>query len=51
MGVDYDASLNDGGKIRSSIGIGLDWFTVIGPLSFTFAHPISKRYQRCYTRI
>ena len=41
-GVDYDASLNDGGKIRSSIGIGLDWFTAIGPLSFTFAQPISK---------
>ncbi len=41
-GVDYDASLNDGGKIRSSIGIGLDWFTAIGPLSFTFAHPLSK---------
>ncbi len=41
-GVDYDSSINDGGKIRSSIGIGLDWFTAIGPLSFTFAQPLSK---------
>ena len=41
-GVDYDSSLDDGDEIRSSIGIGLDWFTVIGPLSFTYAHPISK---------
>ena len=41
-GVDYDSSLNDSGKIRSSIGIGLDWFTAIGPLSFTFAQPLSK---------
>ncbi len=41
-GVDYDSSLNDGGKIRSSIGIGLDWFTVIGPISFSYAQPLSK---------
>ena len=26
-GVDYDSSLNDTNKIRSSIGIGIDWFT------------------------
>ena len=41
-GVDYDSSLNDSGKIRSSIGIGLDWFTVIGPISFSYAQPLSK---------
>ena len=41
-GVDYDSSLNDGGKIRSSFGIGLDWFTVIGPISFSYALPLSK---------
>ena len=41
-GVDYDSSLNDTNKIRSSIGIGIDWFTVIGPLSASFTHPISK---------
>ena len=41
-GVDYDSNLNDSGKIRSSIGIGLDWFTVVGPISFSYALPISK---------
>ena len=41
-GVDYDSSINDNSKIRSSIGIGIDWMTPIGPLNFTFAEPISK---------
>ena len=41
-GVDYDSSLNDTNKIRSSIGVGIDWFTLIGPLSASFTHPISK---------
>ena len=40
-GVDYDSSL-DNSKIRSSIGLGIDWFTLIGPLNFSFALPISK---------
>ena len=29
-GVDYDSSINDGSKLRSSIGFAVDWFT-IGP--------------------
>ena len=43
-GVDYNSSINAayGGTIRSSIGIGIDWFTILGPLNFSFAHPISK---------
>ena len=41
-GVDYDSSLDDTNKIRSSIGIGIDWFTVVGPLSASFSHPITK---------
>ena len=40
-GVDYDSSLDISG-IRSSIGIGLDWLTPIGPLTFSLAHPITK---------
>ena len=40
-GVDYDNSLDDSG-IRSSIGVGLDWLTPIGPLTFSLAHPITK---------
>jgi len=41
-GVDYDSSLSDTNKIRSSIGIGIDWFTIVGPLSISLAHPISQ---------
>ena len=41
-GVDYDSSLENFDKIRSSTGIGLDWFTPIGPLNFSLAYPISK---------
>ena len=40
-GVD-DNSLDDGNKIRSSIGLGIDWFTPVGPLNFSLSHPISK---------
>ena len=41
-GVDYDSSLDDTNKIRSSVGLGVDWFTPIGPLSFSLTHPITK---------
>ena len=40
-GVDYDSSLDKNG-IRSSVGIGIDWLTAVGPLTFSFAHPITK---------
>ena len=40
-GVDYDSSLDNSG-IRSSVGIGLDWLTPVGPLTFSFAQPITK---------
>ena len=38
--VDYDNSL-DADKIRSSTGVAIDWFTAIGPLSFSYAIPIT----------
>ena len=41
-GVDYDSSLDTSDDIRSSVGVGLDWFSPIGPLNFTLAQPISK---------
>ena len=41
-GVDYDSSLDDTNKIRSSVGLGVDWFTLIGPLTISLTHPISK---------
>tara|TARA_Y100001970_G_scaffold183577_1_gene223295 strand:- start:993 stop:3230 length:2238 start_codon:yes stop_codon:yes gene_type:complete len=40
-GVDYDESL-DSSKIRSATGVSVNWFTPIGPLSFSFATPITK---------
>ena len=40
-GVDYDSSLDKNG-IRSSVGLGLDWLTPVGPLTFSFAHPVTK---------
>ena len=40
-GVDYDSSLDDD-EVRSAIGVGIDWFTPIGPLNFSFAQPLSK---------
>jgi len=41
-GVDYDSSLDSTNKVRSSIGLGIDWLTAVGPLNFTFSHPITK---------
>ena len=41
-GVDYDSSLNNKDKINSSIGIGADFYSPIGPLSFSLALPLTK---------
>ena len=40
-GVDYNSSLDDS-EIRSSIGVGLDWYSPVGPMNFSLAQPISK---------
>jgi outer membrane protein insertion porin family len=40
-GVDYNSSL-DVDEIRSSVGVGLDWLTAVGPLTFSLAHPITQ---------
>jgi outer membrane protein insertion porin family len=42
-GVDYDSNINDNSGLRSSIGLGIDWLTPVGPLSFSFAQPITKK--------
>ena len=39
--VDYNNSL-DSNKIRSATGISIDWFSPIGPLSFSYAIPLSE---------
>jgi outer membrane protein insertion porin family len=41
-GVDYNSSI-EGEGVRSSIGIGLDWLSPVGPMNFTLAHPITKK--------
>ncbi len=41
-GVDYDSTLDDASKIRSAVGLGVDWFTPVGPLNFSFAQELSK---------
>ena len=42
-GVDYDSSIDQSNFIRSSTGIGLDWITPIGPLSFSLTQPLTKK--------
>ena len=41
-GIDYNSSLSDSSKIRSSIGIAVDFFTPIGPLNISFTEVITK---------
>jgi len=41
-GVDYSSTVDETNKIRSSIGLGANMYTAIGPLSFTVAQSISK---------
>jgi len=40
--VDYDDKLDDSGKIRSSTGLAVDWYTPIGPLNFSLAQALTK---------
>jgi outer membrane protein insertion porin family len=42
-GVDYSSKINDSSALRSAVGLGIDWYTPIGPLSFSFTQPISKK--------
>ncbi len=41
-GIDYDSSLDDGSKIRTSLSLGVDWFTAVGPLNFSLSETFSK---------
>jgi outer membrane protein insertion porin family len=42
-GVDYSDNIDDSNQIRSSTGIGIELLTPIGPLSFSFTQPITKK--------
>jgi len=41
-GVDYSDRVNNSNKIRSSLGVGIDIVSPLGPLSFSFSNVISK---------
>ncbi|WP_027306571.1 outer membrane protein assembly factor BamA [Candidatus Pelagibacter communis] len=41
-GIDYSSSLSDESKIRSSVGIAVDFFTPAGPLNFSLTEAITK---------
>ena len=41
-GVDYDSTIDDSNKIRSSTGAMASWMSPIGPMTFTFAQDLSK---------
>ncbi len=42
-GVDYSSNIDESNVVRSSTGLALDVFTPIGPLSFSFAKPITQK--------
>jgi len=41
-GIDYDTNIDESNKLRSAFGVSVDWFTPIGPLSFSFSEAITK---------
>ena len=41
-GVDYDSSIAESNKLRSSTGVALNWMSPIGPMSFVLSQNISK---------
>ena len=41
-GVDYSDTIDDSNVIRSSTGLGVNWFTPIGPMNFSFIQNLSK---------
>ncbi len=41
-GVDYNSTIDNGSKIRSSTGAAVNWLSPIGPMSFIFATNLSK---------
>ena len=42
FGVDYDNSLDESNKIRSSTGLAASWLSPLGPMTFVFSNNLSK---------
>ena len=40
--VDYDSSVDDSNKIRSSIGVNTSWISPVGPMTFVFSQNLTK---------
>lgn len=41
-GVDYDSSIDDSNKIRSSTGVAANWLSPLGPINFVLSQNLSK---------
>ena len=41
-GVDYDETIDDSNKLRSSSGVAASWISPLGPMTFIFAQNLSK---------
>ena len=41
-GVDYDESIDESSKIRSSVGTAASWMSPLGPMTFVFSKNITK---------
>ena len=41
-GVDYDSTIDDSNKIRSSTGVVANWMSPLGPMNFVLAQDLSK---------
>ena len=41
-GVDYDSSIDDSNKIRSSTGVVANWLSPLGPINFVLSQNLSK---------
>ncbi len=41
-GVDYDGSIDESNKLRSSTGLAINWQSPLGPMSFVLSNTLSK---------
>ena len=41
-GIDYDSTIDDSNKIRSSTGVAASWLSPLGPMTFIFSTNLSK---------